>query len=99
MWQELGIEPTADPRAIRAAYARHLKDIDPGRDLEAFQRLRQAYEAALDSLRTASGSPSPRCSSPPRCCRGTERWRGGTGVPLRHQPSSAIIRDASQERK
>jgi hypothetical protein len=51
MWQELGIEPTADPRAIRAAYARHLKDIDPGRDLEAFQRLRQAYEVALASLR------------------------------------------------
>jgi hypothetical protein len=51
MCQELGIEPTSDPRAIRAAYARHLKDIDPERDLEAFQRRRQAYEVALASLR------------------------------------------------
>ncbi len=49
MWQELGIEPTTDAKAIRSAYARRLKALDPERDPAAFQRLRQAYEAALAS--------------------------------------------------
>src|SRR5215471_14677230 len=47
MWEELGIVPTADPKAIRRAYAGRLRGLDPDRDPAAFQRLRQAFEAAL----------------------------------------------------
>ncbi len=71
MWHELGIEPTSDPNAIRSAYARRLKNIDSDRDPEAFQRLRQAFEAAFASLERDEQSDvrptiAPRAMSPPR---------------------------------
>jgi|HubBroStandDraft_6_1064221.scaffolds.fasta_scaffold182542_1 hypothetical protein len=47
MWDVLGIAPTADPRAIRRAYAVRLRQIDPDRDLAGFARLRQALEWGL----------------------------------------------------
>ena len=47
MWDELGIAPCADPKAIRRAYAARLKKLDPDRDPETFARLRTAFEWAL----------------------------------------------------
>lgn len=47
-WQELNIEATRDPAAIRKAYATHLKQIDMENDAEGFQRLRSAFERALE---------------------------------------------------
>lgn len=47
MWEELGIEPTFDAKAIRRAYAERLKSIAANADIAAFQRLRRAYEMAL----------------------------------------------------
>lgn len=46
-FERLGLELSADPRAVRRAYARELKRIDQEKDLEAFQALREAYEGAL----------------------------------------------------
>lgn len=43
----LGLPGDADERAVRKAYAQHLKQIDQAREPERFQQLRQAYEAAL----------------------------------------------------
>src|SRR5690348_2246764 len=57
IWQMLGIEPTGDRQAIRRAYARCLKQLDPDQNPEAFQRLRFAYEAALAG---AQGDTLPR---------------------------------------
>ena len=47
MWATLGLEPTQDARAIKRAYALQLKRSRPDGDVDAFQRLRQAYVEAL----------------------------------------------------
>jgi hypothetical protein len=47
MWDELGIDPCDDPKAIRRAYAARLKTLDQDRDPAAFERLRAALEGAL----------------------------------------------------
>ena len=46
-WDVLGIAANADERTVRRAYARLLKQQRPDEDAEAFQRLRYAYESAL----------------------------------------------------
>jgi hypothetical protein len=53
MWHVLGIAHTRDERAIKRAYATKLKTTRPEDDPEAFQRLRDAYEAALEFARSA----------------------------------------------
>ena len=46
-WNVLGLTPDADSRAIKRQYAALLKKTRPDDDPEGFQRLREAYEAAL----------------------------------------------------
>jgi hypothetical protein len=60
MWDELGIAPCDDPKAIRRAYAGRLKKLDPDRDPEAFARLRKAFEWALSG---AGSDDSPGSSA------------------------------------
>lgn len=50
-WQTLGLDDDADERSIKRAYARLLKQNRPDDDPEAFQRLRNAYEDALEDVR------------------------------------------------
>src|SRR6202035_1471609 len=56
MWDELGIAPCDEAKAIRRAYAARLKKLDPDRDPEAFARLRRALEWALNG----AGDAPPR---------------------------------------
>lgn len=49
-WDVLGIAANADERTVRRAYARLLKQQRPDEDAEAFQRLRYAYESALQMV-------------------------------------------------
>jgi len=55
-WDALGIAPTGDAAALRAAYRARLREVGPDRDPEGFQRLRAAYEAALALPGPAAGS-------------------------------------------
>ncbi|KHL25856.1 hypothetical protein PK98_04445 [Croceibacterium mercuriale] len=62
-WTVLGLAPTGDRDAVRAAYRTRLRDMGPDKDPEGFQTLRQAYEAVLASLETdgdeaGDGAPS-----------------------------------------
>ncbi|MFS0828919.1 J domain-containing protein [Pseudomonas phoenicis] len=50
-WKTLGLARDADERAIKRAYARLLKIHRPDEDPAAFQRLREAYEGALEQAR------------------------------------------------
>jgi hypothetical protein len=50
-WQLLQIAPDSDERSIKRAYARLLKTNRPDDNPEDFQRLREAYEAALAEAR------------------------------------------------
>lgn len=53
-WNILGIQATSDEREIKRAYARRLKTTRPEDDPQAFQDLRDAYEATLRLARFAS---------------------------------------------
>jgi hypothetical protein len=76
MWEELGIVPTADPKAIRRAYAGRLRGLDPDQDPAGFQRLRQAFEAAL------SQAEQPARAAPQRA----RELRGPPPPPPPHNP-------------
>ena len=56
-WSILGLEPdTANEKQVRSAYARLLKVHRPDQDQEGFQRLRSAYEQALQWLQQRSSA-------------------------------------------
>jgi hypothetical protein len=55
----LGLTPDADERAIKRAYARLLKTHRPDEDPAAFQRLSDAYEAAMAWWRRSSAIAAP----------------------------------------
>jgi hypothetical protein len=70
-WQLLEIAPTEDGRAIRVAYARQLKAIDPEADPKSFIALRSAYERA--SGRTSAPVEVEPPSGPSQLDDGAER--------------------------
>ncbi len=60
-WSVLGLDgPPDDARAVKRAYAAKLKRIDPAEDSQAFQALRQAYEAGLRRVPGNGAGRSPR---------------------------------------
>lgn len=68
IWEELGIAPTSDARAVRRAYAVKLKTIDQATEPERFQQLRTAYTWALARIeheQSAESDPAPSEADPP----------------------------------
>ncbi|WP_131173254.1 J domain-containing protein [Phytopseudomonas dryadis] len=60
-WQLLGLDAEADTRSIKRRYAQLLKQHRPDEDPEAFQRLREAYEYAIEW----ASQEVPEPASPP----------------------------------
>ncbi len=61
IWDQLGIAQTKDQKAIKAAYRQKLKTVHPEEDPEGFQRLRTAYEQALEA---AKETDAPQDNTP-----------------------------------
>lgn len=59
MWSILEIEPTADVREIKRAYAALAKKYNPEEHPEEFKRLHNAYRAALRYARSANSETEP----------------------------------------
>jgi len=64
-WRTLGISPTDDVSAIRAAYAARLKAIDPDQEVEGFARLRRARDQALGLARQKTARSEPEATPAP----------------------------------
>ncbi len=58
-WSVLQLPEDADARTIKRSYARLLKTFRPDEDPEGFQRLREAYEHALDVAQWRAENASP----------------------------------------
>ncbi len=52
-WKVLEVSPHASEEEVRAAYLRKVKEHPPERSPEAFERIRDAYEALKDPRRRA----------------------------------------------
>ncbi len=60
-WEILGLEPTRDEAAIKAAYRVQLRRHHPEEDPDGFMQVRQAYEAIITALQHGD---SPMVSEP-----------------------------------
>ncbi|MDH1010511.1 J domain-containing protein [Pseudomonas nicosulfuronedens] len=84
-WQILQLEPDADASVIRRQYAKLLRHCRPDEDPVAFQRLRDAYECALQLI-AGEGQAQPELLQPdrgsidrPLLVRG-EEWERAEGL-------------------
>ena len=69
-WNELGIAPTTDVDAVRAAYRQRLKTTGPESDPEGFEKLRAAHDRVIAAITAPStggpgGDPGDAEPAPP----------------------------------
>lgn len=69
----LGVPPDAGEKEIKQAYASLLKQHRPDEDPDGFQRLNEAYQAAMACIRRVAGDPPPARTKPCSSDRGAER--------------------------
>jgi protein TonB len=87
-WNELGIAPTRDLRAIKLAYAARLRQAHPEDDAEAFQRLRRAYDFALAYAQVTT-LPQAETVPPPLPMPDPIATAQAPGIPPPPQPVAA----------
>ncbi len=85
--QALELDAEADERAIRRAYAKRLKRIDPETDPEGFQALREVFEAALEWVAQPKGQRLVRVT----------RHDGGASAPAPRAPVARPAPPASAD--
>ncbi|HEY9133844.1 MAG TPA: hypothetical protein VIM98_18985 [Dyella sp.] len=90
----LGLDESADERAIERAYASCLRDIDQTEDIAGFQRLHQAYKTSLDWLTRIEDAQSP-IAAPSTYTSGT-RTRQAPALHSTPPPSEAPYEIATQ---
>lgn len=59
----MGIDPTSDVRAVKAAYAKSVRSIDPETNPVSFSKLHTAYKEVLDSVKKQAENEHLRESS------------------------------------
>src|ERR1700754_5168464 len=91
-WDELQIDASADERAVRRAYARLLKQRRPDDDVDAFQRLRAAYESALSLTQFAVAQAATTTMTQPETPAETDA--SATGV--REEAVLAAVAEAQE---
>ena len=85
IWETLGIEPTADKRAIRHAYACKCRECHPEDHPEEFRLLHQSYEQALDWADKKKEPHTPK--------------RGGENESFSHGQGDKLLRDGGEREK
>ena len=84
----LGLGPDADERAIKRAYAARLKTTRPDEDPEGFQRLNEAYQAALQGAKQQPARPA----RPPVADRVEDTTRApATETPETHSEATPAV--------
>ena len=78
----LGLSPDADERAIKRAYAAQLRTVRPDEDPEGFQRLNEAYQAALEHCAARATAPPVRLPAPTPA----EEAPAASAAPPAHRP-------------
>ena len=85
IWETLGIEPTADKRIIRHAYACKCREFHPEDHPEKFRLLHQSYEQALDWADKKKEPHTPK--------------RGGENESFSHGQGDKLLRDGGEREK
>lgn len=96
--RELGLPAEADERAVKRAYAARLKTVRPETDPEGFQKLNEAYQAALEWLRQRPAPPATPTAEPFAASNATPSGYASVklhfeGVPISMPPFRSARRD------
>ncbi|NVZ21511.1 J domain-containing protein [Pseudomonas costantinii] len=90
-WEVLGLNADADTRSIKRRYAVLLKQHRPDEDPTGFQRLREAYEHALQWSRSDAPAHMQRPGQ-------IETVQPATAAPdTRHEHATALVADATPQ--
>lgn len=102
-WKVLGIAPTGDKKAIRAAYSAMTRQCHPEEDPEGFKLLHEAYQAAMAYASSSAGRAERREEMPEgpgkeeRADKPENAQNGGTAsaekIPRNHRRSMRIQKE------